>query len=162
RRPSWNGTAPNRCARAGTDSCRFRSARPVTPRHRSGSVSTVPGAASEAPMNTKVQLRVLYRQFLFRLMDVELLSTSARGDSNVLLGQVGGLLIFGSVLLSWGAISVGNALRRGGLAGPVWSAERFLISLTMLMVGMFALVSWDSAFPDRRDVLVLGPLPVRG
>src|SRR5262249_38620298 len=97
-----------------------------------------------------------------RLMDVELLSTSARGDSNVLLGQFGGLLIFGSVLLSWGAISVGNALRRGGLAGPVWSAERFLISLTMLMVGMFALVSWDSAFPDPGDVLVLGPLPVRG
>ena len=27
--------------------------------------------------------------------------------------------------------------------------------------GLFAVLSWDSAFPDRRDVLVLGPLPVR-
>jgi hypothetical protein len=112
-------------------------------------------------MNTSLQFRVLYRQFLFRLMDVELLSASARGDSNVVLGQFGGMLIFGSVLLSWGAISVGNAIKRGGLAGPVWSAERFLISLTMLTVGLFALVNWDSAFPDRRDALVLGPLPIR-
>jgi hypothetical protein len=39
--------------------------------------------------------------------------------------------------------------------------EHFLISTTMLVVGLFAVLSWDSTFPDRRDVLVLGPLPVR-
>ena len=32
----------------------------------------------------------------------------------------------------------------------------------MLVVGLFAVLSWDSMFPDRRDVLVLAPLPVRG
>ena len=32
---------------------------------------------------------------------------------------------------------------------------------TMLTVGLFAVLSWDSLFPDRRDVLVLSPLPVR-
>ena len=31
----------------------------------------------------------------------------------------------------------------------------------MLAVGLFAVLSWESTFPDRRDVLVLGPLPVR-
>ncbi len=31
----------------------------------------------------------------------------------------------------------------------------------MLVVGLFAVLSWDSMFPDRRDVLVLSPLPVR-
>jgi hypothetical protein len=31
----------------------------------------------------------------------------------------------------------------------------------MLVVGLFAVVSWDSTFPDRRDVLVLAPLPIR-
>jgi hypothetical protein len=31
----------------------------------------------------------------------------------------------------------------------------------MLVVGLFAVLSWDSTFPDRRDVLVLAPLPVR-
>jgi hypothetical protein len=37
-----------------------------------------------------------------------------------------------------------------------------MVSLTMLVVGVFALLSWDSAFPDRRDALVLAPLPARG
>ncbi len=113
-------------------------------------------------MNTIRQFRVLYRQFLFRLMDVELLSASARGDSSQLLGQFGALLIFGSVLLSLGAVTIGQAIRREALAASVWSVERFMVSLTMLVVGVFALVSWDSTFPDRRDVLVLAPLPVRG
>ena len=39
--------------------------------------------------------------------------------------------------------------------------EHFLIATTMLAVGLFAVLSWESTFPDRRDVLVLGPLPVR-
>jgi hypothetical protein len=113
-------------------------------------------------MNAKLQFRVLYRQFLFRLMDVELLSGPARGDASELLGQIGSLLIFGSVLLSLGAATVGQAIRHEALAASAWSAERFLVSLTMLVVGVFALLSWDSTFPDRRDVLVLAPLPIRG
>src|ERR1700733_10441754 len=39
--------------------------------------------------------------------------------------------------------------------------EHFLIATTMLVVGLFAVVSWDSMFPDRRDVLILSPLPIR-
>jgi hypothetical protein len=109
-----------------------------------------------------LQFRILYRQFLFRLIDVELLSGSARGDASGLLGQFGALLIFGSVVLSWAALAIGGEARRTASAAPVWSAERFMVSLTMLVVGVFALLSWDSAFPDRRDVLVLSPLPIRG
>ena len=41
-----------------------------------------------------------------------------------------------------------------------WRQEHSLIALTMLVVGLFAVLSWDS-FLDRRDVLVLAPLPVR-
>ena len=37
----------------------------------------------------------------------------------------------------------------------------FLIATTMLVVGVFAVLSWESMFPDRQDVLVLAPLPVR-
>jgi hypothetical protein len=40
-------------------------------------------------------------------------------------------------------------------------AQHFLIATTMLVVGLFAVLSWDATFPDRRDVLVLAPLPVR-
>lgn len=42
-----------------------------------------------------------------------------------------------------------------------WVAGHFLIATTMLAVGLFAVMSWDSTFPDRRDVLVLFPLPIR-
>ncbi len=42
-----------------------------------------------------------------------------------------------------------------------WSGEHFLIATTMLVVGLFAVLSWDSTFPDRRDVMVLAPLPIR-
>jgi hypothetical protein len=41
-----------------------------------------------------------------------------------------------------------------------WSAEQSLISTMMLVVGLITVVSWDATFPDRRDVMVLSPLPV--
>jgi hypothetical protein len=110
-------------------------------------------------MNTK--FRVLYRLFLFRFMHVELLSASARGDASGLLGQLGALLIFGSLVLAFLAIPIGEEVRSAGSVAAVWPVERVLISLTMLVVGLFALLTWDSTFPDRRDVLVLAPLPVR-
>jgi CubicO group peptidase (beta-lactamase class C family) len=31
----------------------------------------------------------------------------------------------------------------------------------MLVVGLFAVLSWNSTFPDRRDLMVIAPLPVR-
>src|SRR6266853_3305779 len=42
-----------------------------------------------------------------------------------------------------------------------WSIEHFLIATTMLLVGVLAVLSWDSMFPGHRDVLVLAPLPIR-
>jgi len=43
----------------------------------------------------------------------------------------------------------------------LWSTEHFMIATTMLAMGLFAVLTWDSTFLDRRDVLVLAPLPVR-
>ena len=42
-----------------------------------------------------------------------------------------------------------------------WIPEHFFIATTMLVVGAVSVMTWDSALPDRRDVLVLAPLPVR-
>ena len=41
-----------------------------------------------------------------------------------------------------------------------WHMEHYLIATMMLVVGLFTVLSWDAAFPDRRDVMVLSPLPV--
>lgn len=113
-------------------------------------------------MIEKNQFRVLYQQFLFRMVDLELLSTSAQGDISRLLGQLAGMLIFFSSALAFAALmfSVRGMPPRLALF-TIWAMEHFLIETTMLVVGMFAVLSWDSAFPDRRDVLVLSPLPVR-
>src|SRR5690348_3325308 len=102
----------------------------------------------------KQQFRILYRESLFRMVDLEVLSSHASGDSNKLLGQFASLLIFFGILLF--IPSLGVTARRG--PGPAlfycWSGEHFLIATTMLAVGLFAVLSWDSTFPDRRDVLV--------
>lgn len=113
-------------------------------------------------MNDRLQFRVLYRQFLFRMVDLELLSTQARGDMSKLFGQVAALLIWVSIGLAIGGLSSG-----GGRMQPMervlfgWSGEHFLIETTMLVVGLFAVLGWDSTFPDKRDVMVLAPLPIR-
>jgi CubicO group peptidase (beta-lactamase class C family) len=111
----------------------------------------------------KLQFRVLYRQFLFRMVDLELLSADALGDSNKLLGQFASLLIVVSIyFLSGPALVAGASPMQSELKQlAAWGAEHFLIATTMLVVGLFAVLSWDSTFPDRRDVLVLAPLPVR-
>lgn len=111
---------------------------------------------------SRLQFRVLYRQFLFRMVDLELLSSSAQGDIHRLLGQFAALLIFVSAGLGLLILMSG-----GGRGSPMarmltaWAMEHFLIALTILVVGLFAVVSWESLFPHRRDVLVLSPLPVR-
>jgi len=109
------------------------------------------------------QFRVLYRQFLFRLADIEALSSHAQGDVQKLLGQFASLLIVLSMLLAIVALTMSGA--RAGDPGTLLLMvvkEQFLISTTMLAVGLFAVLCWDSTFPDRRDVMVLSPLPVRG
>jgi hypothetical protein len=103
--------------------------------------------------------RILYRHFLFRLMDVEFLAASARGDASQLFGQFASMLVFISFIGCYAGLISASMPR---LRETTWMLERILTEATMLVVGIFALLSWESTFPDRRDVHVLSPLPVRG
>jgi CubicO group peptidase (beta-lactamase class C family) len=110
---------------------------------------------------TTVQFRVLYREFLFRMVDLELLAR--QGDMRQLLGQLAALLIFVSVMFTIPALAAGSV---SGVPAQIslginLTAEHFMIATTMLVVGLFAVLSWDSTFPNRRDVFVLAPLPLR-
>jgi len=110
----------------------------------------------------KLQFRVLYRDFLSRIIDLEILSSHAQGDASTLLGQFASLLIFVSIGLAVaGWIFSNSRMPPQVMQILIWSAEHTLIATTMLVVGLFAVLSWDNTFPDRRDVMVLGPLPVR-
>src|SRR5690242_16394763 len=104
---------------------------------------------------TRIQFRVLYHEFLFRVVDLELLAP--QGDIAKLLGQFAGVLIFFSASYAFGALFFSTP----AIPTAIWGMEHSLIATTMLVVGIFAVLSWDSAFPDRRDVMVLAPLPVR-
>ena len=61
---------------------------------------------------TKRQFRVLYRDFLFRIVDRELLSTHAKGDASQLLLQIVALLIFLSVCFCVPAFSIARQCDR--------------------------------------------------
>ena len=99
-----------------------------------------------------LQFRVVYRQFLLRVIDLEALSIQA--DVTRFLGQFAGVLLMISLIFSIGLILA------GGSFSMALQMEQSLISMTMLVVGLVTVVSWDAAFPDRRDVLVLAPLPI--
>jgi hypothetical protein len=94
------------------------------------------------------------------MIDLELIA--AQGDVTRLLGQFAGFLAFFSAMMAFGGLMFDTRrmdLQR--MTTAIWGMEHFMISTTMLVVGLFAVLSWDSTFPDRRDVLVIGPLPVR-
>jgi CubicO group peptidase (beta-lactamase class C family) len=110
----------------------------------------------------KIQFRVLYREFLFRMVDLDLLSAGALGDMNKLFGQFAALFIFIGIAFAFGGlIAAGSKMAPETKVIVLWSAEHFLIATTMLVVGVFAILSWDSTFPTRRELMMLAPLPVR-
>ena len=102
------------------------------------------------------QFRVLYRVFLLRVIDLELLS--ADSDTTKLVGQFAGMFATFSMVISLPFLLFGFPRT---LPPTSWTMEHFLIATTMLVTGLFSVLTWDSIFPDRRDALVLGPLPVK-
>jgi hypothetical protein len=109
-----------------------------------------------------LEFRVLYKQFLLRVVDLEALSVHA--DVPRFLGQFAGVLILINVFRTIGFLffEVGKpGMSLAALTILVWQRVHGLVSMMMLVTGLIAVVSWDAIFPDRRDVMVLGPLPVR-
>ena len=103
----------------------------------------------------RLQFRVLYRVFLLRVVDLELLSTHS--DTAKLLGQFAALFAAVSFMFTvWVIFTPGKFPQP-----QLWTMEHLLIATTMLVAGLFSALTWDSIFPDRHDVLILAPLPVR-
>src|ERR1700678_3054471 len=104
----------------------------------------------------KLQFRTLYRVFLLRVVDLDLLSSDA--DPAKLIGQFAVIFCTFSFVLSLPlALMSGDKLAMTN----AWMFEHFFIETSMTVAGLIAILNWDAAFPDRRDLLVLAPLPVR-
>ncbi len=111
--------------------------------------------------NERRQFLVLFRSFLSRMIDLELLS--ARGEIQTLLAQFAAMLAaFNFTLTIYLAPRYATSpLPHARLLTLAWLDEEFLIGTTMAIAGLFTLLAWNTVLPDRRDSLVLGPLPVR-
>jgi hypothetical protein len=100
------------------------------------------------------QFRVLCRVFLLRVVDLELLSSDA--DPVKLLGQIAALFAAVSFLFCTPLILASGRLDEVAKS----TMEHALIAMTMVVVGLLSVLNWDAIFPDKRDAMVLGPLPV--
>ncbi|HZU26510.1 MAG TPA: hypothetical protein VFA04_13375 [Bryobacteraceae bacterium] len=111
----------------------------------------------------KRQFRTLVRLFAYRFFDNEIISL--RGDVSALLGQFAALLLALSFVLVLMIVpKYTNAAARltpAQIRAAGWMDEEFLISISMTVIAVFTLLLWDALFPDRRDCLILGAMPVR-
>jgi hypothetical protein len=107
------------------------------------------------------QFRILYRDFLFRIVDLDLLSPS--GEIQNLLVQLAALLAAFNFVVAVLYVPryATSILPSEQLLMAAWGDQEFLIATTIAIAGLFAVLSWNALFPDRRDSFVLGPLPVR-
>jgi hypothetical protein len=105
------------------------------------------------------QFRLLYRDFLRRIVDLDVLSS--HGDIQKLLVQFASMLAAFSLtfLFVFGPRYVtGTAAHtRGAFRADL----EFLVATTMAVAGLFSVLAWNTVLPDRRDCLILGVLPVR-
>ncbi len=109
------------------------------------------------------QFRALVRLFAYRFFDTDIVSV--RGDLSALLSQFAALLAALSlvlVLMTGGKYAgLYQHLTAEQLHTAAWADQEFLISTSMAIIGVFTLFLWDALFPDRRDCMILGALPVR-
>lgn len=107
------------------------------------------------------QFRVLYRDFLSRLIDVETLS--AAGDPQTLYTYIVALLAgFNAVVAFVMALGYsGTKLSGRALMLASTGDQQFLAATTMVVAGLFGVMALGGIFPDKRDCLVLGALPVK-
>lgn len=105
------------------------------------------------------QIRLLARAFFGRLFESDMMPEG--------LPQVQ-LVLWGALLAATPASGYPMVLSKKYAhaqfyvpLGPEFAADRIiLITLSMMAIGVVGLVVWDGVFPDRRDVRILGPLPV--
>jgi hypothetical protein len=104
----------------------------------------------------RLQFLTLYRVFFLRVVDLDLLSADA--DLTRLMGQFASIFCTFSFILSIPVLLMNGATL---MTKTAWGMEHFLIETSMTVAGLITILNWDAAFPDKRDLLILRPLPVK-
>ena len=85
-----------------------------------------------------LQFRVLYGQFLLRVIDLEALSIEA--DIPRFLGQFAGVLMMLSLVQALGTLMFPPP------PDLWWHVEQSAIARMMLVIGLIAVITWDNTF----------------
>jgi hypothetical protein len=104
----------------------------------------------------RLQFLTLYRVFFLRVVDLDLLSADA--DLTRLMGQFASIFCTFSFVLSVPLLLMNGTTL---MTSSAWGMEHFFIETSMTVAGLIAILNWDAAFPDKRDLLILRPLPVK-
>ncbi|HEY6347082.1 MAG TPA: ABC transporter permease [Bryobacteraceae bacterium] len=107
------------------------------------------------------QFRILFRTFLSRMIDVELLSTG--GDVGKLMAQMAALLAAFSFTFVVASAQkyMASSLPQPKLLATAQVETEFLFATTMAVACMIAVMVWNAVLPERRDCIILGVLPIR-
>lgn len=110
-----------------------------------------------------LDFRVLYKQFLLRILDLEALSIET--DMVEYMAQFAGILILISAIQGLGVLLLKTfhpaPFTPVELYWMGWRAEHSIVEKMLLVAGLVVVFLWETPFPDRRDLMVLGPLPIR-
>jgi hypothetical protein len=111
-------------------------------------------------VDARWQFRVLYRNFLTCVIDLQFLPNP--GDIQKLgIQLMAALSAFGLVVAIYEVPRYSfSGLPPERLAIAAWGDQEFVIATTMAVAGLLAVLAWNSILPAREDALVLGPLPV--
>ena len=116
--------------------------------------------------------KLLVRAFFERFFDNELVSSAIELRQGLVF--VFAFLALPGAFIAWQlyttyAFAYRTCFDRVGPCGPYapmiellsWPHKLFFVTYSMLVVGLAAVVVWDSLTIDRRDAMILGPLPLR-
>ena len=103
---------------------------------------------------------VLVRHFFGRFFDNDLISPHA--ELGLTLHHVLALLAVPGLLVPFALLGKYSELSYyPELLDPLsWIDKAFFISFSMVVMGAVTLLQWDALFPDRRDFMVLTPMPI--
>ena len=110
----------------------------------------------------------LLRLFWQRFLDNDLIAPQA--ETRLALAPILALLAVPGVIFSLRSYSqysflwtrIGYPVPQFLLDLPAsWSDKFLFLYLSMILMGFITVLEWDALFPDRRDYLILAPLPIR-
>jgi hypothetical protein len=108
-------------------------------------------------MNTRST--ILIRHFFSRFFDKDSISPGAEPHANVI--QIVAMLALPGAILSLFTIADHPLIRSELMTLWYRAGDRYtFVCYAMVVMGFVMTFKWDSLFPDRRDYLILTPLPI--